>query len=208
MLDYTLPVVTTSHLLSPFAVSLEMEEDAMETEDSSWPLMVARSPSHPPPPPPPPSPYCSPGGGGGGGGGGAVGDAGGGGGGGGVAAAGASAASGAMETAMGSTQVERYVSPHTQQISMAEYNQQAHHFTQQALRDLKTSTEYKQHTMRCHRCVHNVVEPLYNGHFVASYFVLHSNQLLLWERGPDMCPLLGGCSFLGGSFIGGSTVHS
>ena len=29
------------------------------------------------------------------------------------------------------------------------------------------------------------------------------NQLLLWERGPELRPLLGGCPFLGGSFIGG-----
>ena len=34
------------------------------------------------------------------------------------------------------------------------------------------------------------------------------NELLLWERGPEVCPLLGGCPFLRGSFIGGSTVHT
>ena len=30
---------------------------------------------------------------------------------------------------------------------------------------------------------------------------------MLWERGPKEHPLLGGCPFLGGSFIGGSTVQ-
>ena len=34
------------------------------------------------------------------------------------------------------------------------------------------------------------------------------NEQLLWERGPEVCPLLGGCLFLGGSFIRGSTVHT
>ncbi len=29
---------------------------------------------------------------------------------------------------------------------------------------------------------------------------------LLWERGSEEFPLYGGCPFLGGSFIGGSTV--
>lgn len=46
----------------------------------------------------------------------------------------------------------KYVSPISQQISMAEYNRQGQHLTQQALRDLKTSPEYKKHTMKCHRC--------------------------------------------------------
>lgn len=41
-----------------------------------------------------------------------------------------------------------YVSPHSQQVSMAEYNAQC---TQQALRDLKASPEYKKHTMKCCR---------------------------------------------------------
>ena len=30
---------------------------------------------------------------------------------------------------------------------------------------------------------------------------------MLSERGPKDHPLLGGCPFLGGSYIGGSTVH-
>ena len=34
-----------------------------------------------------------------------------------------------------------------------------------------------------------------------------NNGLLPWERGPEVCPLLRGCPFLGGSFIGGSTVE-
>lgn len=44
-----------------------------------------------------------------------------------------------------------YVSPHSQQVSLAQYNIQSHHCTQQALRDLKASPEYKKHTMKCHR---------------------------------------------------------
>ena len=44
-----------------------------------------------------------------------------------------------------------YVSPHSRQVSLAEYNTQSHHYTAQALRTLKTSQEYKRHTMRCHR---------------------------------------------------------
>ena len=44
-----------------------------------------------------------------------------------------------------------YLSSISQQVSMAEYNRQSHYVTQQALRDLKASPEYKQHTMRCHR---------------------------------------------------------
>ena len=45
----------------------------------------------------------------------------------------------------------KYLSPISHQISMAEYNRQAHYLTQQALRDLKTSPEYKKHIMKCHR---------------------------------------------------------
>ena len=32
------------------------------------------------------------------------------------------------------------------------------------------------------------------------------NEPLLWEWGPELRPLLGGCPFIGGSFIRGSTV--
>ena len=32
------------------------------------------------------------------------------------------------------------------------------------------------------------------------------NYILLWERGPELRPLLGGCPYLRGSFIRGSTV--
>ena len=59
------------------------------------------------------------------------------------------------------------------------------------------------------------VEPPNKGHLGTSHFVLRweavlfsevKNELLLWERGPEVCPLSGGCLCLGGSFIGGSTV--
>ena len=33
-----------------------------------------------------------------------------------------------------------------------------------------------------------------------------NNELLLWERCPEECLLLGGYPFLGGSFVSGSTV--
>ncbi len=90
-----------------------------------------------PPHPPPPSPYCSPGGtpGGGGGSGGPTSPA---------------ATAGTLGPAK-EVLAARYVSPHCQQTSMAEYNRQSHHYTQQSLRDLKASPEYKQHNMKCKR---------------------------------------------------------
>lgn len=57
-----------------------------------------------------------------------------------------------QECSGGDTGETPYASLHSQQVSMAEYNQQAHHYTQQALRELKASSEYKKHTMKCHRC--------------------------------------------------------
>ena len=45
----------------------------------------------------------------------------------------------------------RYTSPHSQQISRAEYNRQAHYYTQEAVRNLEESPEYKKHTMKCNR---------------------------------------------------------
>ena len=45
----------------------------------------------------------------------------------------------------------RYTSAISQQISVAEFNMQGHYMTQQALRDLKASPEYKKHAMKCHR---------------------------------------------------------
>ena len=59
------------------------------------------------------------------------------------------------------------------------------------------------------------VEPPNKGHFGTSHFVFCrevvlfsdvKNVLLQWERGIEQCPLQRGCPFLGGSFIGGSTV--
>ena len=61
----------------------------------------------------------------------------------------------------------------------------------------------------------SAVEPLNKGHFGICHFVIRwevvlfselKHEALLWERGPEACPLSGGCPYLGGSFIGGSTV--
>ena len=59
------------------------------------------------------------------------------------------------------------------------------------------------------------MEPPCKGHFGAIHFVLYGevvlfsevkNELLQWGRGPEECPLLGGCPFLRGSFIIGSST--
>ena len=42
---------------------------------------------------------------------------------------------------------------HAQRVSMAEYRRQAAEGTQQAVRELRASLEYRQHTQRCHRLV-------------------------------------------------------
>ena len=44
-----------------------------------------------------------------------------------------------------------YHSPHGQQISMAEYKKQSGSYTQQAVKDLKASPEFKMYTQRCLR---------------------------------------------------------
>ena len=44
-----------------------------------------------------------------------------------------------------------YRSPCSPQISLAQYNAQAGDYTQQALRELKASPEYKKHIQTCHR---------------------------------------------------------
>jgi hypothetical protein len=64
----------------------------------------------------------------------------------------------------GSTAQETYTSPHSQQISMLEYNQQTHHYTQQALRELKASPDYKKHTMKCKRCSRNLITEFQTCH--------------------------------------------
>ena len=51
----------------------------------------------------------------------------------------------------GAEVVDPYRSPCSPQISLAEYNAQAGDYTQQALRELKTSPDYKRHIQRCHR---------------------------------------------------------
>ncbi len=42
-------------------------------------------------------------------------------------------------------------SPFCQQISMQEYKEQATSYTQQSVKELKASQEYKRHVERCHR---------------------------------------------------------
>lgn len=44
-----------------------------------------------------------------------------------------------------------YQSPHLQQVTMAEYEQQARELTSQAVQELKASPEYKRHTQQCSR---------------------------------------------------------
>ena len=46
-----------------------------------------------------------------------------------------------------------YHSPCSPQISLSEYNAQAGDYTQEALRELKASPEYKRHLQKCHRFV-------------------------------------------------------
>ena len=103
-----------------------------------------RTGHHSPPHPPPPSPYCSPSSSG--------------------TLGGVLATPPPAAGALGATEEARYVSPHSQQISMAEFHRQTHHCTQQALRELKASPQYKQHVMKCHRCCSGAPSPapLYN----------------------------------------------
>lgn len=58
-----------------------------------------------------------------------------------------------LATSQPSAQQCQYQSPHVQQITAAEYREQSVHvsYTQQALRELKASPEYKKHTQRCQR---------------------------------------------------------
>lgn len=44
-----------------------------------------------------------------------------------------------------------YRSPHLQQVSSSEYMEQAASYTQQALKELKASPDFKKHMQRCHR---------------------------------------------------------
>ena len=75
----------------------------------------------------------------------------------------------------------------------------------------KTATEVAKTTSY----IANTVEPLNKGHFGASHIVLCRevvlfsevhNMLVLWEWYFEECTLQRGRPFLGGSFIGGSTV--
>ena len=52
--------------------------------------------------------------------------------------------------------VPKYHSPHQQQISMSTYHQQAGHYTQEAVRQLKASPEYKKYTQRCLRYIYSL----------------------------------------------------
>lgn len=54
-----------------------------------------------------------------------------------------------------------YRSPCSPQISQAQYNAQAGDYTQQALRELKASPEYKKHIQRCHRFVNLIIIIMY-----------------------------------------------
>lgn len=42
--------------------------------------------------------------------------------------------------------------PHCLQVSIEEYQKQAVSYTQQTLKELQASPDYRQHTERCHRC--------------------------------------------------------
>lgn len=53
----------------------------------------------------------------------------------------------------GAEVVDLYKSPCSPQISLSEYNAQAGDYTQQALRELRASPEYKRHIQRCHRFI-------------------------------------------------------
>ncbi len=68
-----------------------------------------------------------------------------------------------------------YRSPCSPQISLAQYNAQAGDYTQQALRELKDSPDYKKHVQTCHRLFEN---------FVAArmYIILYmlQNIMTLW----------------------------
>ena len=44
-----------------------------------------------------------------------------------------------------------YSSPHLQQVTLAEYKQQARELTPQAVKQLKASPEYKRYTQKCSR---------------------------------------------------------
>ena len=44
-----------------------------------------------------------------------------------------------------------YYSPHVLQVSMAEYNHQITETTQEAVKSLKSSPEFKMHVQKCHR---------------------------------------------------------
>ena len=78
-----------------------------------------------------------------------------------------------------------------------------------------SSNHLGHYVQECHLVC--TVEPPNKGHIGTSHFVLRwevvlfsevKNELLLWERGPELRPLLGSCPYLGGSFIGGSTVSA
>lgn len=48
-------------------------------------------------------------------------------------------------------EIKQYYSPHLIQVPMEEYRHQATEGTQQAVRQLKMSPEFKMHVQQCHR---------------------------------------------------------
>lgn len=56
-----------------------------------------------------------------------------------------------MERTMEDVATMHYTSPYARQISKVEYNRQADLYTQEALRLLKASPEYKKFSMKCQR---------------------------------------------------------
>lgn len=58
-------------------------------------------------------------------------------------------------------EIKLYHSPHLIQVPMSEYRHQATEGTQQAVRQLKFSPEFKMHTQQCHRS--DAISALYFG---------------------------------------------
>ena len=55
------------------------------------------------------------------------------------------------QTELESTSV--HLSRHIHQISMEQYKQESYTYTQEAVKKLKNSTDYKFYTQRCHRYI-------------------------------------------------------
>ncbi len=55
------------------------------------------------------------------------------------------------------TTSQHYHLPHVFQISSSQYAEEAVSYTQQAVRELKASPEFKKYTQKCHRRVQSIV---------------------------------------------------